>query len=63
MSGADSKLKDLSISEGSKKGPKNAPKAAPKKKETKKTEGAALIGIDVKKEVDLAEWFALIQTA
>lgn len=62
MAGADSKMENLSVSETPKKGPKNTPKTAAKKKEAKKTEGAALIGIDVAKEVDLAEWYQQVIT-
>lgn len=57
MAAANQTLKDLSLSENSKKSSKNAPKATQKKKDSKKTEGAALIGVDVKKEVDLPEWY------
>ena len=47
-------MKDLSISETAKQKDTGKPKIAPKKQK-KKMEGAALIGIDVSKEVDLGE--------
>jgi prolyl-tRNA synthetase len=66
MADADGKMKDLSISETGKKKDGN-PKKAPKEKKApqaqkKKIEGAALIGIDVAKEADLAEWYQQVIT-
>jgi len=40
-----------------KKEPKQKQSQAPKPKQEKKVEGAKLIGIDVSKSVDLAEWY------
>jgi hypothetical protein len=63
MSAADQKFEDKSVSEIQKKGPKQKVAMAPKKEnKSKKTEGAALIGIDVAKEVDLAEWYQQVIT-
>lgn len=54
MASATSKMENLSISEVK---PKAAPKKAPPKGGKKKVEGAALIGIDIRKEDDLADWY------
>lgn len=65
MADADSKLKDLKISETKKKQKDGAPKKAPKQQQQpqkKKIEGAALIGIDVAKEDDLGEWYQQVIT-
>ncbi|KAF2020049.1 prolyl-tRNA synthetase [Aaosphaeria arxii CBS 175.79] len=63
MADADSKLKDLSISETKKKKDGN-PTKAPKKPQQpkKKIEGKELIGIDVAKEADLGEWYQQVIT-
>jgi prolyl-tRNA synthetase len=61
MADADGKMKDLSISETAKQKDTGKPKMAPKKQK-KKMEGAALIGIDVSKEVDLGEWYQQVIT-
>ncbi|OCL14121.1 prolyl-tRNA synthetase [Glonium stellatum] len=61
MADADGKMKDLSISETAKQKDTGKPKMAPKKQK-KKMEGAALIGIDVGKEVDLGEWYQQVIT-
>ncbi|KAL1655910.1 hypothetical protein SLS61_001473 [Didymella pomorum] len=60
---ADGKMKDLKISEVKKKKDGNPQKAAKKpQQQKKKIEGAALIGIDVAKEDDLAEWYQQVIT-
>ncbi|KAF2451342.1 prolyl-tRNA synthetase [Karstenula rhodostoma CBS 690.94] len=60
---ADGKMKDLSISEVKKNKKDGAPKTAKKpQQQKKKIEGAALIGIDVAKEDDLAEWYTQVIT-
>ena len=61
MADADGKMKDLSISKTAKQKDTGKPKMAPKKQK-KKMEGAALIGIDVSKEVDLGEWYQQVIT-
>lgn len=61
MADADSKMKHLSISKTAKQKDTAKPKMAPKKQK-KKMEGAALIGIDVSKEVDLGEWYQQVIT-
>lgn len=62
MADADSKLKNLKISETKKKQKDGAPTKAPKPQQKKKIEGAALIGIDVAKEDDLGEWYQQVIT-
>ena len=61
MANADGKMKDLSISETAKQKDAGKPKIAPKKQK-KKMEGAAQIGIDMSKEVDLGEWYRQVIT-